>query len=59
MIDTIRQAVLKDERPRYELCELAKLDQGQMSRLMSGKSGLSLASATRLCEVLGLELRRK
>ena len=58
MLKVIRDAVNRCRWTQSELCELADIDQGQMSRFMAGKTGLSLATATRLCKVLGLELRK-
>jgi transcriptional regulator with XRE-family HTH domain len=55
--DTIIKTVDKDERTHQEIASLAKIDPGQLSRFLKGKSSLSLASTERLCDVLNLKLQ--
>ncbi len=57
--ETLRAAIDADERSRYRLCQLAKIDQAAMSRFMKGVAGLKTDSVDRLAEVLELELTSK
>lgn len=41
---------------RYRLAAEARVDQGALSRFMSGKSGLSLAALDRISEIIGLRV---
>jgi transcriptional regulator with XRE-family HTH domain len=54
--DQIRDAVAGSGMSRYAICKAIDLDQGAMSRFMSGKAGLSLDVLDRLAEFLGLEI---
>jgi transcriptional regulator with XRE-family HTH domain len=60
--DQIREAVNASGMSRYAICKAIGLNQGAMSRFMSGKSGMSMAALDRLAELLGLRVvdgRRK
>jgi transcriptional regulator with XRE-family HTH domain len=57
--DQVRDAVNGSGLSRYRICREIGLNQGTLSRFMSGKSGLSLESLDRLGELLGLELTIK
>jgi transcriptional regulator with XRE-family HTH domain len=60
--DQIREAVDASGMSRYAICKAIGLNQGAMSRFMSGKSGMSMAALDRLAELLGLRVvarRRK
>ena len=52
--DQIRDAVIASGMSRYAICKAIGLNQGAMSRFMSGKGGLSLDTLDRLAEVLRL-----
>jgi transcriptional regulator with XRE-family HTH domain len=54
--DQIRQAVDASGLSRYAICKAIQLNQGAMSRFMSGKSGLSMDALDRLAEHIGLEV---
>jgi hypothetical protein len=54
--DQIRDAVDASGLSRYAICKAIGLNQGAMSRFMSGKSGLSLAIIDRIAALLGLEI---
>jgi len=60
--DQIREAVASSGMSRYAICKAIGLNQGAMSRFMTGKSGMSMAALDRLAELLGLRVvarRRK
>jgi transcriptional regulator with XRE-family HTH domain len=50
-------AIEKSGMTRYRLCAEARVDQGALSRFMSGKSGLSIAALDRISEIIGLTVR--
>jgi hypothetical protein len=54
--DEIRAAVDTCGQSRYRLCTAIGLDQGAMSKSMSGKAGLSLAYLDKLADVLDLHI---
>jgi transcriptional regulator with XRE-family HTH domain len=54
--DQIRAAVDASGLSRYRICHEIELNQGAMSRFMSGKGGLSMDTLDRLAELLGLEI---
>ena len=56
--EQLRQAIDQDERSRYRISMETGIPQGQLSRFMHDKGGLSLRSIDLLCECLGLELSR-
>jgi transcriptional regulator with XRE-family HTH domain len=55
--DQIRMAIEKSGMTRYRLAAEARVDQGALSRFMSGKSGLSMAALDRISEIIGLSVR--
>jgi len=56
--EQLRQAIDQDERSRYRISMETGIPQGQLSRFMHGKGGLSLRSVDRLCGCLGLRISR-
>jgi hypothetical protein len=54
--DQIREAIDTSGHSRYAICKAIGLNQGAMSRFMSGKGGLSLDSLDRIGELIGLEV---
>lgn len=56
ILDEIRQAIDRSEHSRYAISKSIGVSQAQLSRLMSGKSGLSIDSLERLAEFLNLEI---
>lgn len=57
LAETIRREILDSGSTPSSIAADAGVDRGQMSRFVTEKRGLNLTSASRLCEVLGLELR--
>lgn len=58
LADALRQAMIEDGRTLYELAKEAILETDQLYRFRDG-ADLRLSSASKLAEVLGLELRPK
>lgn len=56
LADQIRKAIEASGRSDYELASNAGLAPSVVSRFVVGTRGLTLDSADRLCEVLGLHL---
>ncbi|MGD9853941.1 MAG: helix-turn-helix domain-containing protein [Planctomycetaceae bacterium] len=56
LLDEIRRAIEKSGYSRYSIWKATGIDQGQLSKLMAGEAGLSLASLERLLDFLNLEL---
>ena len=56
--DFIRE-IEKSKLTRLELAEKAGVDQAVIWRFLNGERDIRLETADRLCEVLGLELRRR
>lgn len=56
ILDSIRAAIQKSEKTRYVLSKETGIDNAQLSRLMAGKSGLSVESLERLADALDLEI---
>lgn len=54
--EQIREAVNTSGMTRYGICKAAKIDEGQMSKFMSGQVGLSLPALDRLAAVLALRV---
>ncbi len=56
VLDQIREAIRASGKTRYRLSKETSIPQSQLSRLMTGESGLSIESLERLAEVLDLEI---
>ncbi|OHB66230.1 MAG: hypothetical protein A2Y76_14010 [Planctomycetes bacterium RBG_13_60_9] len=56
VFDTIRKAIEAGGKTRYRLSKETGIDQAQLSRLMSGKEGVSVENLERLADALGLEI---
>ena len=54
--EQLRQAIQHDGRSRYRISLNTGISQGQLSRFMHSKGGLSLRSVDRLCSCLGLTI---
>lgn len=56
MLDTLRRAVEMSDESRYRIAQGSGVSAGQLSRLVSGERGLSIESAEKLADYLGLEI---
>ncbi len=57
--DTIRKAIERDGRTRYQISQDSGVNQAVVGRFVHGERNLNLVTAERLCKVLGLELGPK
>ena len=57
IIERIRRAVDASGKTRYRLSKESGVSEAQLSRLMSGKRGLSVDTVERLAQCLGLEIK--
>jgi hypothetical protein len=55
--EQLRLAIDASGQSRYAICKATGIDQGQLSKFMAGKLGLSIDALDILCAYLGLELR--
>lgn len=55
----LRQAIEDSEMSCYRISKLANVTESQLSLFLSGKRTLTLASAAKIAEVLGLKLKAK
>ena len=55
--DTIRRAIGRGGRTRYQISQESGVNQAVIGRFVHGERNLNLLTAERLCIVLGLELR--
>jgi len=56
VLDEIRRAIKQSGTSRYAISKATGISQAQLSRIMSGQSGLSIASLERLTDHLKLEI---
>ena len=56
MLDTLRKAVEKSDESRYRIGRCSGVSASQLARLVSGERGLSIESAEKLADYLGLEI---
>jgi predicted XRE-type DNA-binding protein len=56
ILEAIRKAIREAEISRYEISRSLDIDQGQLSKLMHGKAGLSIENLERLADFLDLEI---
>ena len=54
--DELRQAVERSGLSRYSICQQTGIDQGSMSKFISGERGLAIESIDKLAELLGLHI---
>ncbi len=59
IIEQLKAAINGSGKSRYALSCASGVPQSALSRFMSGERGLSLESAAKLADALGLELRPK
>jgi hypothetical protein len=55
--DQLRQAILESPTSRRQIALRLGIDEGQFSRFMNYKGGLSMEGIDAVAELLGLELR--
>ena len=56
VLDEIREVIERSGTSRYAISKATGVSQAQLSRLMAGQSGLSIASLERVADYLGLEI---
>jgi transcriptional regulator with XRE-family HTH domain len=56
LMDQVREAINKSGMTRYAICKELGLAQSQLSRLMSGETGLRMDALQRLVDLLGFEI---
>ena len=56
ILDTLRQAIEKWDEPRNRIAHGSGVAASQLARLVSGERGLSIQSAEKLANYLGLEI---
>ena len=56
VLDEIRQAINDSGQTRYAISKATGISQAQLSRLKTGKSGLSIETLERLEDYLNLEI---
>jgi transcriptional regulator with XRE-family HTH domain len=55
----LRDAILNSEISRYRLCKMSGVTNSQLSYFVHGKRSLTLGSAAKVAQALGLELAVK
>ena len=56
LLDAICEGIEASGKTRYRIAKDTGISQTQLSRLMTGERGLSIESAERLADYLGLEI---
>ncbi len=56
ILDTIKQAILDNGQSRYAIARESGLSEAALSRLMSGKRGLSIDATEKLADTLDLDI---
>lgn len=57
IVEQLREALRKAPDTHYAIGKAAGVDPGQISRFISGERSITLPTAAKLAEALGLELR--
>jgi transcriptional regulator with XRE-family HTH domain len=58
LVEVLRREILGAGKSVFAVAKEARVSQPILSRFLSGKRGITLQTAERLCHTLGLELRR-
>ena len=58
LVEVLRREILSAGKSVFAVAKEAHVSQPILSRFLSGKRGITLQTAERLCRSLGLELRR-
>jgi DNA-binding Xre family transcriptional regulator len=56
ILDKIRKEIRESETSRYRISKEIGISEAQLSRLMAGKSGLSIDSLEKICDFLNIEI---
>lgn len=59
LFDSLRQAIHESEQSRYQIAKGSGIAASQLARLANGQRGLSVESAERLADYLGLQITIK
>jgi plasmid maintenance system antidote protein VapI len=59
IVETLREAIRLSGRTHYELAKAAGITPAQLDRFVAGERDLKLATAAKVADALGLELRPK
>ena len=54
--DQLKKAIRESELSNWKLAQVAKVDQGVISRFMAGNRDLMLETAAKIADALGMEL---
>lgn len=54
--DQLKKAIKESELSNWKLAQVAKVDQGVISRFMAGERDLKLETAAKIVAALGMEL---
>jgi transcriptional regulator with XRE-family HTH domain len=54
--DQLRKAIERSDKTRYRISLESGISQAVLSRFVNGQSDLTVATAEKLCESLGIEL---
>ena len=57
--EQLRQAILQADVSRYALSGISGVAQAVLSRFVNGKRSITLATASKIAEALGLEIKSK
>ncbi len=57
LIDSLKAAIAKSGMTRYKLAKAADVEESALSRFVHDKRSISLEAASRIADVLDLELR--
>ena len=57
MTKALQQAIRDSDLSQSEIARRAGIDIGQVSRFLRGERGLTVATAAKIADVLGLELK--
>jgi len=55
----LREAIIRSKMSRYRISQLSGVAEAQLSLFVNGKRTLTLTSAAKVAEVLGLDLKAK
>ena len=56
LLDQLRQAIRKSGKTASWITKDAEVDEGNLSRFLSGQAGVSVETAEKICKSIGLKL---